>query len=256
MKKHSTQYVVAENRALGADSFAMVLRPADGSPVPEMLPGQFVEIAVPGAGVLLNRPISIYNRTDESLEILVAAVGRATRTLQTLSAGSTMTVIGPLGNGFSTDFKAGERVLLVGGGIGIAPLYYQLRCLRAAGVEVEVVYGARTAPSDFVKSRFAELAPLHVCTDDGSEGFHGFVSAHPRVLEGEFSCVQVCGPAPMMKAMAAVCRRRAISTEVSLENMMACGLGACLCCVEKTVRGNVCVCKEGPVFNIDQLLWQ
>ncbi|MDE6062764.1 MAG: dihydroorotate dehydrogenase electron transfer subunit, partial [Duncaniella sp.] len=96
---------------------------------------------------------------------------------------------------------------------------------------------------------------VHVCTEDGSEGVKGFVTAHP-CLEEEYFRYYCCGPAPMMKAVAAVARRNGTDCEVSLENMMACGLGACLCCVEKTVKGNVCVCTEGPVFNINELTWE
>ncbi len=146
-------------------------------------------------------------------------------------------------------------MLLVGGGVGIAPLYYQMRRLLEKGCEVEVLFGMRTAPDDAVCRRFSELAPLHVCTDDGSAGFHGLVTAHPVFTAGNYSMIQMCGPKPMMKAAAALAAAAGIEAEASLENMMACGLGACLCCVEPTVKGNLCVCKHGPVFNIKELQW-
>lgn len=232
----------------------LVLTKPDGSEMPPMLPGQFVEVAVAKAPVLLNRPISIYNRTDRALELLVAPIGTASKALCDYLPGETLRIIGPLGSGFTTDFKAGSRVLLVGGGVGIAPLYYQLRKLLENGVEAEVIYGMRTAPDKEVCERFEALAPLHVCTDDGSAGFHGLVTAHPAIC-GKFDMMQVCGPKPMMKACARVATDAGMPAEVSLENHMACGLGACLCCVEDTKEGNVCVCKNGPVFNIEKLKW-
>ena len=94
-----------------------------------------------------------------------------------------------------------------------------------------------------------------MCTDDGSAGFHGLVTAHPVFTAGNYSMIQMCGPKPMMKAAAALAAAAGIEAEASLENMMACGLGACLCCVEPTVKGNLCVCKHGPVFNIKELQW-
>ncbi|MDE6402735.1 MAG: dihydroorotate dehydrogenase electron transfer subunit, partial [Muribaculaceae bacterium] len=110
-------------------------------------------------------------------------------------------------------------------------------------------------PAHEICARFRQVADLESCPDDGSMGLHGFVSQHPAVTDGEFDLVQVCGPMPMMKATAAIFRRRGIACEVSLENHMACGLGACLCCVEPTTTGNRCVCTDGPVFNIDELKW-
>ncbi|MDE6524115.1 MAG: dihydroorotate dehydrogenase electron transfer subunit, partial [Paramuribaculum sp.] len=103
---------------------------------------------------------------------------------------------------------------------------------------------------------FKRIGTVHIATDDGSAGVHGLVTQHPAIDSQDIDCIYCCGPAPMMKAVAAIARQNNVACEVSLENMMACGLGACLCCVENTVKGNVCVCTEGPVFNITQLTWQ
>lgn len=255
MKKYELDMVVKVSERYASGLLHLVLGLPDGSPMPQMLPGQFVEVAVDRAKVLLNRPISIFNRTDESLELLVAPIGTATKALCEYVPGDTLRVIGPLGHGFTTAFARGTRVLLMGGGVGIAPLYYQARQLVEQGCHPEVVYGNRSAQDAEICSRFADVAPLHLCTDDGSAGFHGLVTAHPAVSSG-FAFMQVCGPKPMMKACARVAATLGIEAEVSLENQMACGLGACLCCVEDTADGNVCVCKNGPVFNTTQLKWQ
>lgn len=233
----------------------ITLADASGKSLPPMLPGQFVEVAVDKAPVLLNRPLSIFNRTDESLELLINPVGEATKALCNYREGDTVRVIGPLGQGFSLDFTPECKVVLAGGGVGIAPMYFLLSELKKRNVNVQTVFGIRSTPDKEICERFETLAPLHVCTDDGSEGFHGLVTAHP-VFENKFTHMQVCGPKPMMRACAAMAKEKGMWCEVSLENHMACGLGACLCCVENTAHGNVCVCKEGPVFNIDSLSWQ
>ncbi len=222
--------------------------------MPEMLPGQFVEIKVDKAPVLLNRPISIFNRTENELELLVSPIGVATKELCNYKPGEKLGIVGPLGHGFSLGFNSGSKVLLVGGGVGIAPLYYLARKLKENNVDVETIYGSRTAPDKEICAMFEAIAPLHVCTDDGSAGFHGLVTAHP-VFSATHDFVQVCGPKPMMRACAKLTADLDIDTEVSLENHMACGIGACLCCVEDTTDGNVCVCKNGPVFNTKKLKW-
>jgi len=231
----------------------LVLVPVGGA-VPAMLPGQFVEVRVEKANVLLNRPFSIYNRTDSGLELLVSPLGRASRALSAYGVGEELIVIGPLGNGFSRPLSG--KVALVGGGVGIAPLYYQARALKEAGVDFFVVYGSRTKPDGQIVARFEALSQVYVCTDDGSCGFHGLVTAHPALNSQAVTLMQVCGPKPMMMACARLARGLNVEAEVSLENMMACGLGACLCCVEPTVEGNKCVCTNGPVFNINELTWK
>lgn len=254
MKKHEMTLRLEKAEHLPSGWLWLTLAHADGSRMPMMYPGQFVEVGIDRAHVLLNRPISVFNRTESTLELLVAPVGRATKVLAEYKEGDTLRVIGPLGHGFSQDFAAGSKVLLVGGGVGIAPLYYQACELAAKNIETEVIFGMRTAPDQAVIDRFCQVCDIKVCTDDGTAGFHGLVTSHPDFGK-ERDYIQVCGPKPMMKACLKDAVSRGIDGEVSLENMMACGLGACLCCVEKTVKGNVCVCKDGPVFKFEQLTW-
>lgn len=223
---------------------------AAGCPVP----GQFVEVAVDKAKVLLNRPFSIYNATENSLELLVKPLGRASEALSTYEPGDTLRVIGAMGNGFPTEIE-GKRILLVGGGIGIAPMRYYATEARKKGAHVEILFGNQTEPDSRLVELLGAISPLHLCTDDGSRGHHGFVSTHEALTKQPWDMIAVCGPTPMMKAVAAIARKRGIPCYVSLENTMACGLGACLCCVEPTTTGNRCVCTDGPVFNIDELTW-
>lgn len=239
---------------LRSGAVQLCLEPSDGSLLPAMAPGQFVEVAVPGAGVLLNRPFSIHDCTSRALYLLIKPLGRGSRALADIAEGTELRVIGPLGRGFA-QADAGARVLLVGGGVGIAPLYYQARSLAARGIRPVVVYGERTAPDEALVEMFSRYADVHVCTDDGSAGFHGLVTAHPAVAEAEYDLVQVCGPMPMMRAMYGKVADSDVRAQFSLENKMACGLGACLCCVEDTQKGHRCVCTDGPVFDKEELKW-
>lgn len=254
MKKHKIKMEVCGVRILEGNAVHLQLQCADGSPMPEMMPGQFVEVGVDKAHVLLNRPFSIFNRTDKMLELLVKPLGRASSALMDYRVGDTMEVIAPLGRGFDLCAPVHD-VLLIGGGVGIAPMYYQARMLREHGKTVTIIYGERTAPDAELCRLLESVATLHICTDDGSAGFHGFVTQHPALLARKYQVVQVCGPMPMMKSLHGICRQMAIPAQFSLENKMACGLGACLCCVENTTSGHRCVCTDGPVFNSDELPW-
>lgn len=227
-------------------------------PLPEMLPGQFVEVRVDGGQhAFLRRPISInfVDRDRNELWLLVATVGEGTRWMASLTAGNMLNVVGPLGHGFSQP-AAQSAPLLVGGGVGVAPLLYQGACLQAQGLCPVFLLGARTAKDLLMLDEFRKYGEVFVTTEDCSEGERGFVTQHTVLQQRRFGLIQTCGPTPMMKAVARYAYQVGTDCEVSLENMMACGLGACLCCVEKTVDGNLCVCKEGPVFNIKRLLWQ
>lgn len=231
-------------------------------PLPEIHPGQFVEIKVEGSqNTFLRRPISICfvdNKTNE-LWLLVAVVGDGTKHIAQLKAGDKLNFVLPLGNGFSLPNSSeaqGKRFLLVGGGVGVAPLLDLGAVLKSMGCDVTFLLGARSAKDLLLLDKFGEYGRVLVTTEDGSFGEKGFVTQHSVLRNEKFDMVQCCGPTPMMKAVARYAREAEVTCEVSLENLMACGLGACLCCVEKTVEGNVCVCKEGPVFNIDRLLWQ
>ena len=228
-------------------------------PLPQMMPGQFVEVRVDHSPTtFLRRPISINNYVAEANELwlLVARVGDGTRQLGTLSEGDVVNCLLPLGNGFTMPAHTDSRVLLVGGGVGVAPLLYFGKKIREAGARPTFLLGARTQADLLQLELFEELGDVHVTTEDGSYGEKGFVTNHSVLERVRFDQISCCGPKPMMMAVARYAAKNDIFCEVSLENMMACGLGACLCCVEKTVSGNLCVCKEGPVFNIKKLLWQ
>ncbi|MBQ9285011.1 MAG: dihydroorotate dehydrogenase electron transfer subunit [Bacteroidaceae bacterium] len=237
------------------------------APLPEMSAGQFVEVRVDAsAQTFLRRPISI-NRVDREhneLWLLVHAVGPGTRRLCELAPGSVVNVVLPLGQGFTLPKAAEARgadapfSLLVGGGVGTAPLLCLGEELVALGHKPLFLLGGRSSSDLMQLDLFRELGEVLLTTEDGTAGERGFVTQHsvwasPSMRNCRF--VYTCGPKPMMMAVARLCREQGMECEASLENMMACGLGACLCCVEDTVDGHVCVCKEGPVFDTRRLKW-
>ncbi len=236
----------------------VLIKLTDDKPFPEMLPGQFVEVRVDGSpSTFLRRPISI-NFLDcerNELWLLVAAIGEGTRALARLHAGDILNCVLPLGNGFTPVRRPGERVLLVGGGVGVAPLLYYGKQIREAEGDPVFLLGARTAADLAEVELFKAYGRVCITTEDGSAGEKGFVTNHSVLVSEHFDHISTCGPKPMMMAVAHYAREASIPCEASLENMMACGVGACLCCVEKTTEGNLCVCKEGPVFDTRRLLW-
>ena len=236
----------------------VLIRLTHENTLPEMLPGQFVEVRVDGSpSTFLRRPISInfVDRENNELWLLVATVGEGTKQLAKLKFGDVLNCVLPLGNGF-TPAKQGEKVLLVGGGVGVAPLLYMGAEMKRQGIEPTFLLGARTANDLLMLPIFNKYGRAYVTTEDGSMGEKGFVTNHSILNQEHFDRISTCGPTPMMKAVARYARQNNVDCEASLENLMACGLGACLCCVEKTTEGNLCVCKDGPVFNIKKLLWQ
>ena len=236
----------------------VLIKLTDEKSLPDMLPGQFVEVRVDGStSTFLRRPISInfVDREKNELWLLVATVGDGTKQMAKLQPGDMLNCVLPLGNGF-TPAKQGEKVLLVGGGVGVAPLLYMGAEMMRQGIEPTFLLGARTANDLLMLPIFNKYGRAYVTTEDGSMGEKGFVTNHSILTEERFDRISTCGPTPMMKAVARYARQNNVDCEVSLENLMACGLGACLCCVEKTTEGNLCVCKDGPVFNIKKLLWQ
>lgn len=253
MTKQLLDLRIERRRLLPGGMWHMTFVRADGADFPSVAPGQFAQLQVEGA--MLRRPISISDApSPRELTMLVKPVGPGTRSLTAKSEGEVVNVLLPLGKPF-TPAGAGERVLLVGGGVGAAPLVLLAHRLKALGADVTVALGGRSAADiEGLPELYGDVR-VAVATDDGTLGHHGLVTALPEMTE-RYDRIYCCGPTPMMKAVAAMARTRGICCEVSLENMMACGLGACLCCVEKTVRGNVCVCTEGPVFNINELTWQ
>lgn len=258
MKKYVSDLLVNEVERLHEDY--VLLRLTDPrAPLPAMAPGQFVEIRVDQSpSTFLRRPISIHNvdRAHNELWLLIHLVGDGTRKLATLRKGDRLNCLYPLGHGFTIPETPGQQVLLVGGGIGSAPLLYYGQQLLAAGCTPHFLLGGRSGKDLLQLERFSEMGEVYVTTDDGTVGQQGFVTQHTLWADAAYDHIAVCGPKPMMKAVAHMAHERGIRCEVSLENLMACGLGACLCCVEKDADGhNVCVCQEGPVFNIDRLGW-
>jgi dihydroorotate dehydrogenase electron transfer subunit len=228
-------------------------------PLPAMKAGQFAQLLVEQSPTtFLRRPISIHYVEEEQNEVwfLVQTVGDGTRALAALQKGDKLNVVLPLGNAFSLPETPSERVLLVGGGVGVAPMLFMGKTLKQMGFEPTFLLGARKDSDLLQLERFEALGRVFVTTEDGSMGEKGFVTQHSLLQQETFSRICVCGPKPMMVAVARYAKSVSTPCEVSLENMMACGLGACLCCVEDTDLGHVCVCTEGPVFNIEKLKWQ
>ena len=229
-------------------------------PLPPMLPGQFVEVRVDGEpSSLLRLPISInlHDTRRDELWLLIHVVGNGTRKLATLRTGDTVSVIMPLGNSFTLPEarQTGQRFLLVGGGVGVAPLLFLGQELVARGSEPTFLVGARSE-SDLVQTELLScMGDVHITTDDGTAGEHGLVTEHSLWQTADFKRVYTCGPMPMMVAVARKAAERGIPCEASLESMMGCGLGACLCCVQDMPEGRVCVCQEGPVFSSQRLGW-
>ena len=258
LKKHIIDLQVVSVEALG-ERFVLLKCTDPNAPLPPMMPGQFAQLRVDGSKeTFLRRPISI-NFVDTKLNqiwFLVQLVGAGSRALGRLREGDTLNALLPLGNGFSMPVSAEKKHLLVGGGVGTAPLLYLGAQMNLMGMRPTVLLGARTKDMLLQLEDFERVGDVYVTTEDGSAGEKGFVTQHSILFKQHFDRISVCGPSPMMKAVARFARANSVPCEVSLENMMACGLGACLCCVEKTVKGNVCVCTEGPVFDINELTWE
>ena len=251
MKKHIIDLRVESNEQIGGSFVLLRLSPVEGS-LPECLPGQFAQLRIDAPNVFLRRPISIHDVADGQIMFLVQVVGNGTRWLAELKQGDVLNAVLPLGNGFSMD-KAKESPLLVGGGVGVAPLLYLGRKLRERGTRPTFLLGARTADMLLRLNEFRALGDVFVTTEDGSMGEKGFVTQHSILENRHFDIIQTCGPTPMMKAVASWAAAHGVYCEVSLENRMACGIGACLCCVQKTTEGHKCVCTDGPVFEAQLL---
>lgn len=257
MKKYLLDLTVADNVKVHENY--VLLKMAYEHPLPEMLPGQFAEIKVEGSpATFLRRPISInyVDREKNQVWFLIQKAGEGTSRLAQITPGSKINVMFPLGNGFTLPESAYLKPLLIGGGVGIAPLLFLGSSLAEKGIRPHFLLGARSASDLLQLQEFSRLGTVYTTTEDGSHGKKGYVTQHSVLNELHFDRIYTCGPKPMMMAVANYAATNHIECEVSLENMMACGIGACLCCVENTTEGNICVCKEGPVFNTKRLLWQ
>ncbi|MBQ8224111.1 MAG: dihydroorotate dehydrogenase electron transfer subunit [Bacteroides sp.] len=257
MKKYILDLTVTEN--LKPHANYVLLKLTSSSVLPDMLPGQFAEIRVDGSPTtFLRRPISInyVDREKNEVWFLIQLVGDGTRCLGNAQKGDTINVVLPLGNGFTMPEQPSEKLLLVGGGVGTAPMLYLGEQLKKSGSKPTFLLGARSAQDLLQLEQFKALGDVYTTTEDGSHGEQGYVTQHSILNKVKFEQIYTCGPKPMMVAVAKYAKANNINCEVSLENKMACGVGACLCCVENTAEGHLCVCKEGPVFNINKLLWQ
>lgn len=250
--------VVTENSTLNNNYCLIKLTTTDKSKLPEMKPGQFVQVRVDNsATTFLRRPISInfVDTATNQMSLLVQMIGDGTRAMGQYQKGDIVNLLLPLGNTFSQPQSQDKPILLVGGGVGIAPMLFLGSQLSAKGYSINFLLGARSNNDLLQLEEFAKYGTVYTTTEDGSHGEKGYVTNHTVLSKSNFSHIYTCGPKPMMQAIAKYANEKSIECEVSLENMMACGFGACLCCVEKTVRGNICVCTKGPVFNIKDLTW-
>lgn len=255
MNKVITDLTLEANESLSPAHALLKLRAPQA--LPPISAGQFVEVRVDGcASTFLRRPISVnYAEPERGLIwLLVHAVGKGTETLCQLKQGARVNCVLPLGQGF-TMAGSGSSCLLVGGGVGTAPLLYLGHKLVEAGCSPTFLLGGKTESDILQAELFARLGRVFTTTEDGSGGERGFVTQHSLLSLERFDQIYTCGPKLMMVAVARYARQAGTPCEASLENLMACGLGACLCCVEKTREGNLCVCKEGPVFSTERLLW-
>ena len=211
-----------------------------------ILPGQFVNIRVQGQ--FLRRPISVCNIADGILTIIYKVVGVGTEAMSHLPVGTQLDVLTVLGNGYDLT-KAGDAPLLVGGGVGVPPMYMLARQLREMGKTVRVILGFNTQDEVFYEEEFRAIGcDVTVTTVDGSHGVKGFVT---NALDGKQSYYYTCGPLPMIKALI---QAAGTHGEVSMEERMGCGFGACMGCTIQTTQGPKRVCKEGPVFPAGELI--
>ena len=256
MRKYLLDLTVSGNEKLSGNYILMKLTSEER--LPDMLPGQFAEVRVDNSpSTFLRRPISIHfvDRDANELWFLIQLVGDGTRKLAELKKGDIVNVMVPLGNSFTMPSLEQQELLLVGGGVGIAPMLMLGAALRNLGYYPTFLIGARTKKDLLQLDAFENYGKVYMTTEDASCGEKGFVTNH-SILTQKFDKIYTCGPTPMMKAVAVYAAKNNIDCEVSLENKMACGVGACLCCVTDTTEGHKCVCSDGPVFNIKDLKWQ
>ena len=211
-------------------------------------PGQFVNLRLDG--LYLRRPISVCDLEGETLTLIYKVVGKGTAQLSEMLPGQSVPVLTGLGNGYDTALS-GDRPLLIGGGVGVPPLYLLAKQLRAQGKAVSVILGFNTASELFYEQEFRAIGcEVRVTTVDGSRGVKGFVT---DALPEDYTHVYTCGPEPMLRA---VYRRIRTGGSFSFEKRMGCGFGACMGCSCKTVTGYKRICKEGPVLQKEEIIWE
>ena len=236
---------LTENRPLAEGIRRLTLT---GEGLEEQRPGQFLNIRL--NGLFLRRPISVCDWEPGQVTVIYRVVGRGTEQLAAMRPGETLDVLTGLGNGYDLA-PAGASPLLIGGGVGVPPLYLLARRLREQGREVTAVLGFRTAKEVFAAEDFRTLGcRVTVTTEDGSEGVRGFVTG---ALPENYSYFYTCGPEPMLRA---VFRATKTSGQFSFEERMGCGFGACMGCTCRTVTGGKRICREGPVLRKEEILWE
>ena len=243
-------FTVCSNRALTDTVYRMVLEgPLEGSIT---APGQFVNLKLPG--YYLRRPISVCEWTEDTVTLIYKVVGHGTEAMAATPVGESFDLLAGLGNGFNTALS-GDAPLLIGGGVGIPPLFGLCKALLAEGKSPSVILGFNTAEEIFLKEEFEELLKdtdgnVYVTTVDGSAGTKGFVTDVMKDLDYTF--FYTCGPMPMFRAIESVAKT---SGQYSFEERMGCGFGACMGCSIQTKNGNKRVCKDGPVLMREEILW-
>ncbi|MDR1459577.1 MAG: dihydroorotate dehydrogenase electron transfer subunit [Bacteroidales bacterium] len=251
--KHICNFTVEDIKLLPFDDFELSVTSAqDLEPV---LPGQFVNILVPDTQkTFLRRPISVYDVdvVARRLRFYIRIVGNGTKTLSKLRQGDMLDILYPLGNKFKIENV--KLPLLICGCCGIAPLFYLAKTFFRKGIRPSVLMGGQTAASLSWTNDFDTFANVYRTTEDNTAGEHGRVTCHSILKKiKQFDQIYVCGPTAMMKSVARLADLSDVPCAVSLENTMACGIGACLCCVTETMDGNRCVCSDGPIFDIHEL---
>ena len=258
MKKNIDLFTVTRNQRLNKEYVVIDLQ-LDDKPLGEMKPGQFVQVKVDNSpNTYLRRPISIHDidYKNNIIKLLVQEVGEGTRWMGKLEIGDKVDMVYPLGNWFTLP-EVTKNVLLIGGGCGVAPLLFLGRVLAEKGFKPRFLIGARNKEYLLGLDDYHKYGEVHMTTEDGSVGTKGFVIHHPvmKTFHPDFEMIYTCGPDAMMKVVAKYAANHGIGCEVSLENNMACGFGACLCCVTATTSGNKCTCTDGPVFDSKVLKW-
>ncbi len=240
-------YTIVGHEPLTKDVYRMVL---SGDTSAMTMPGQFIEIGLPG--FFLRRPISVCDYDEATITIIYKVVGQGTDVMSKMKEGETLDALVGLGHGFEVE-RSGDDPLLVGGGVGVPPLYNLAKRLLADGREVAVVLGFNTAAEVFYRDEFAQLGcRVVVATADGTEGVRGFVTDAIRESGLAYDYFYACGPLPMLRALSDATK---CSGQLSFEERMGCGFGACMGCSCKTKYGNKRICKEGPVLTKEEVIW-
>lgn len=257
MKKTVINLLLLENKQLNKDNFLLKLR----SPVTvsDIFPGQFVNVEIKDAQeIFLRRPFSVLDvdYQNQTISLLVKILGRGSKKLTEAQPGAKISTILPLGKSFTLPEKD-DRILLIGGGSGVAPMLFLAKLCGLNPENVHILIGARSITDHIDIEEYKPFGNFYFTTEDGSLGEKGYVTNHPVFKNklNEFTKIYTCGPDLMMKAIGRIALENKLFCEVSLENMMACGFGVCLCCVEDTKAGHKCVCTDGPVFNVNDLKW-